>query len=44
VATGLGVEFLAWASGFGAMLTNTFSRWQARRAARSTPQTPSPAS
>ena len=39
VATGLAVEFLAWASGFGAMLTNTFSRWQARRAARSTAQT-----
>jgi hypothetical protein len=37
VATGLAVEFLAWASGFGAVLTNTFSRWQARRAARSTP-------
>ena len=43
VATGLAVEFLAWASGFGAVLTNTFSRWQATRAARSTPQTPSTA-
>jgi hypothetical protein len=43
VATGLAVEFLAWASGFGAVLTNTFSRWQARRAVRSTPQTSSPA-
>jgi len=43
VAVGLGVEFLAWASGFGAMLTNMFSRWQATRAARSVPQTPSPA-
>ena len=43
VATGLAVEFLAWASGFGAVLTNTFSRWQATRAARSTPQTSSPA-
>ena len=42
VATGLGVEFLAWASGFGAVLTNTFSRWQATRAARSTPQTSPP--
>jgi hypothetical protein len=42
VATGLAVEFLAWASGFGAVLTNTFSRWQATRAARSTPQTSSP--
>jgi hypothetical protein len=43
VTTGLAVEFLAWASGFGAVLTNTFSRWQATRAARSTPQTSSPA-
>ena len=43
VAIGLGVEFLAWASGFGAVLTNMFSRWQATRAARSTPHTPSPA-
>jgi hypothetical protein len=43
VATGLAVEFLAWASGFGAVLTNTFSRWQASRATRSTPQTSSPA-
>jgi hypothetical protein len=42
VATGLAVEFLAWASGFGAVLTNMFSRWQATRAARSTPQTSSP--
>jgi hypothetical protein len=42
VATGLAVEFLAWASGFGAVLTNTFSRWQATRAARSTPQTSPP--
>ena len=40
VAVGLGVEFLAWASGFGAVLTNMFSRWQATRAARSTPLTP----
>jgi hypothetical protein len=43
VATGLGVEFLAWASGFGAVLTNAFSRWQATRAARAAPQTPSSA-
>lgn len=34
VATGLAVEFLAWTSGFGAVLTNAFSRWQARRASR----------
>ena len=43
VAVGLGVEFLAWASGFGAVLTNVFSRWQATRAARARPQAPSPA-
>jgi len=43
VAVGLGVEFLAWASGFGAMLTNVFSRWQATRAARAVPPAPSPA-
>jgi len=36
VATGLAVEFLAWSSGFGAVLTNAFTRWQATRAARST--------
>jgi len=42
VVTGLAVEFLAWASGFGAVLTNTFSHWQATRAARSTPQTSPP--
>lgn len=32
--TGFTVEFLAWSSGFGAVLTNGFTRWQARRAAR----------
>lgn len=34
LATGLAVEFLAWSSGFGAVLANAFSRWQARRATR----------
>lgn len=29
LATGLAVEFLAWASGFGAVITNTFARWAA---------------
>ena len=38
VATGLMVEFIAWSSGLGAVLTNGFSRWQARRAARSIPR------
>jgi hypothetical protein len=40
VATSLCVEFLAWSSGFGAVLTNAFSRWQATRAARFTPRAP----
>lgn len=31
VAAGAGLEFLAWSAGFGAVLTNTFGRWQARR-------------
>jgi hypothetical protein len=34
VLIGILVEGLAWSSGFGAVLTNVFSRWQARRAAR----------
>jgi hypothetical protein len=34
VAAGLAVEYLAWTSGFGAVLTNAFSRWQARRSTR----------
>ncbi len=38
VTIGLAVEFLAWSSGFGAILTNAFSRWQATRAARATPR------
>jgi hypothetical protein len=42
VATGLAVEFLAWASGFGAVLGNAFSRWQARRAAPHMPPPPAP--
>jgi hypothetical protein len=37
VTIGLAVEFVAWSSGFGAILTNAFSRWQATRAARATP-------
>lgn len=32
VGVGFTLELLAWASGFGAMLTNAFSGWQARRA------------
>jgi hypothetical protein len=34
VGAGFAVELLAWASGFGAVLTNTFTRWQAQRSAR----------
>ena len=34
VAVGLLVEFLAWSSGLGAVLTNAFGRWQANRAMR----------
>lgn len=43
VAAGFAVELLAWASGFGAVLTNMFSTWQARRTARGAivPQPPS---
>jgi hypothetical protein len=40
VSTGLAIEFLAWSSGFGAVLTNVFSQWQATRAARATPSAP----
>jgi hypothetical protein len=40
VAGGLALEFLAWSTGLGAMLTNTFSRWQARRAMRPLPSPP----
>lgn len=32
VAAGFAVELLAWSSGFGAVLTNVLSSWQARRA------------
>jgi hypothetical protein len=33
VAAGFAVELLAWSSGFGAVLTNMFSHWQAKRVA-----------
>jgi hypothetical protein len=33
IAMGVGVEFLAWSAGFGAVLTNTIGRWRSRRAA-----------
>jgi hypothetical protein len=31
IAMGVGVEFLAWSAGFGAVLTNTMGRWRTRR-------------
>ena len=34
VGVGFAVELLAWASGFGAMLLNALTRWQARRPSR----------
>ena len=34
IVSGIALEFLAWTAGFGAVLTNGLSRWQARRAAR----------
>ena len=42
IATGIAVEYLAWAGGFGAVLANTFTRWRARRAARTTAVAPPP--
>lgn len=35
-AAGFGIEYLAWACGFGAVLMNLFARWQSRRATRAT--------
>jgi hypothetical protein len=40
LAIGVAVELLAWSSGFGAVLTNTFARLRATRAARRVPQAP----
>lgn len=37
VAVGIAFEFLVWSAGLGAVLANTFSRWEARRAARTAP-------
>jgi hypothetical protein len=37
LVVGFTIEFLAWSSGFGAILTNGFSRWQSRRIARAQP-------
>jgi hypothetical protein len=34
---GFAVEFVAWSSGFGAVLANSLARWQARRSARAQP-------
>jgi len=40
VVAGIGLEFLAWMCGFGAVLSNVFSGWQAKRAARTTAVAP----
>jgi hypothetical protein len=40
VSAGFAVELLAWACGFGAVLTNTFTQWQGRRSARATYDAP----
>lgn len=42
IVVGIAVEFFAWTAGFGAVITNAFSRWQARRAMRVTVQPPPP--
>ena len=39
VAAGFGLEFLAWSTGLGAVLSNGFAQLQARRALR-TPRAP----
>lgn len=43
IAVGLCVEYLAWASGFGAVLVNAFTRWQARRTPPAAPPATPPA-
>jgi hypothetical protein len=40
IIAGIAFEYVMWTSGFGAVLTNAFSRWQARRAARLAPPPP----
>jgi hypothetical protein len=40
IGVGFVVELLAWASGFGAVITNAFNRWQAGRPPRSQPLAP----
>lgn len=40
IGAGFVVELLAWASGFGAVLTNAFNKWQAGRPPRSQPLAP----
>jgi hypothetical protein len=42
IISGVALEFLAWTAGFGAVLANTFSRWQAKRAARAALTAPPP--
>lgn len=40
VFIGTALEFLAWTTGFGAVLMNTFTRWRARRIARTAAPVP----
>ena len=40
VTGGIAFEFLAWTTGFGAVLMNAFSRWRGRRAARTAAPVP----
>jgi hypothetical protein len=40
VSLGFIVELLAWSSGFGAALSNSYARWRARRAIRRNGSTP----
>ena len=40
IACGLAVECIAWASGFGAVLTNAFGHWRASRLNRANSYTP----
>jgi hypothetical protein len=42
VAVGFFVELLAWACGFGSVLTNVAARWRARRGSRVPVAPPTP--
>jgi hypothetical protein len=44
IAAGIAFEYVMWTGGFGAVITNAFSRWQARRATQISVQPPPAAS